>query len=98
MKTELAQAQKSSDAQHDMAVQKIRAIANTAHQSQKAEIVMMAEEPLSHQRDNVVAEARQYLESIQEKHNAQHLEWQKTIDRCYKGRFNYDDSSSAIKI
>ena len=70
MKIELAQAQRSSDAQHDMAVHKIRAIANTEHQSQKAEIVMMAEEALATQRDNVVAEARQYLESIQEKQNA----------------------------
>ena len=84
MKTELAQAQRSSDAQHEMAVQKIRAIANTEHQSQKAEVVMMAEEALAKQRDNAVAEARQYLESIQEKHDVQYKEWQKTMDQCYK--------------
>ena len=84
MQTELAQAQRSSDSQHDMAVQIIRAIANTEQQSQKAEIVMMAEEALAKQRDNVVAEARQYLESLQQKHVVQYKEWQKTIDQCYK--------------
>ena len=76
-----------------MAVQKIRAIANTDHQSQKAEIVMMAGAALAKQRDNVVAEARQYLESIQENHNAQHKEWQKTIDQCY-----YEDSNMISQV
>ena len=66
MVSEVAQAEASSHAQYQAAIHSIRGIASAEQQSQKLEIMSVAEQGLSEQRNQVVAEARSYLESVQE--------------------------------